>query len=757
MEPGEFSVGCNPQGLTQGYFQQLFRRVFVPVVGCFIWGCGGQMAQVTPTAPSTSQTNLIHFKGALGSTIRLQLWVAKHQVTEKSASVPKDCPQVPVRFKFLERPEAIGLSVEGFPKELEQDLSILINRPQCVFAFVSTAPNSAERHWLTRLGHHLTQDQFGVATLSSSTSVSPTLSKQLETLVTTAVNQPSRAPIVFSKTSVALRTYETKSQGELECQLNMVVDNPEGLAHLELAVAALQEALSNQTGPYYQPYFSRIQLQPSSEGFFTLSVQFNLPTRLLKSQLPKILGLLTKRISRWASPMRMLNARRTSLNALLEEKDYPRSYLERTARTNLIFGRKGPDQWHRALHEVGYAGWITGITPWFHPKKMHVNVGLSKDTLSEKDFEIAFFKEALEEQLESLEKAASPPMASSNSKKLIVMERKEHRQHLRLVIGLPVHARSTLTPYVLANVEHCLKARSRHPLQVDLVAGTLVLQTDFKAAELSAVLDQWKLLIQSPCTPLVMPEDTSQQPSALDIVHRAQQMGDPTPDSGGTSISARDNRLSPRIWWQHLFAAEPPLQFFSAGPIPRSQLSHAIHDWQPWKTEKSWRENKNTRLGLELAAGRSLIYENHLLVPFHNLSPRRRMLLDAVCAFVTLDRDSPAQCKRIRSVYLGGADIITFEPRLRTTKQTVRERLKTYFFNVGNKDPRLVRSALRTVVLEHERMANASSSTVEWLQNVVWEPDQAWRHKMVWDGLFPEENADTELMSLMKTLATRHL
>ena len=66
-------------------------------------------------------------------------------------------------------------------------------------------------------------------------------------------------------------------------------------------------------------------------------------------------------------------------------------------------------------------------------------------------------------------------------------------------------------------------------------------------------------------------------------------------------------------------------------------------------------------------------------------------------------------------------------------------------------------TALRSAVLKNETEINSASAALLWMQLRLWEPGRDWLTKSLWNGLFPEHTATSELAEALKSLGNETL
>ena len=182
----------------------------------------------------------------------------------------------------------------------------------------------------------------------------------------------------------------------------------------------------------------------------------------------------------------------------IAERDNVAAHTERLSRTTLIYGPQAPKRWYAHLSQMSYHDWNAAIGSQLKANRMLVEVGLSKDVIGTPNFEMAFFEEALAEQLREMKSGASPIVASPRADILLFHQRPGPYQSLRLVIGLPSAVRQRLTPTIKQAVSDCIRANGRHNLSVDFQQGTLNLQAQFPVNQLKSVLENWSDILKQP-------------------------------------------------------------------------------------------------------------------------------------------------------------------------------------------------------------------------------------------------------------------
>ena len=313
---------------------------------------------------------------------------------------------------------------------------------------------------------------------------------------------------------------------------------------------------------------------------------------------------------------------------------------------------------------MSYHDWNAAIGSQLKANRMLVEVGLSKDVIGTPNFEMAFFEEALAEQLREMKSGASPIVASPRADILLFHQRPGPYQSLRLVIGLPSAVRQRLTPTIKQAVSDCIRANGRHNLSVDFQQGTLNLQAQFPVNQLKSVLENWSDILKQNCSskslslPLTKETSPLLETAGLEILVDEGRLTQST----GTHIVVGENSSSARRWWQSLLAQRPPFQFFAAGPLDANSIAPHLNRWAPYLPQLSWSDlhSSSSSIAHKLTQGETITTPSRVYVPMANLSPRRRIILDAVCLYLNQQK-APAQCTVERSPYLVGIDALSFE------------------------------------------------------------------------------------------------
>ena len=456
-----------------------------------------------------------------------------------------------------------------------------------------------------------------------------------------------------------------------------------------------------------------------------------------------------------------MSARRDLHAQLALEANEPGAYAERLARTRLSFGMNANERWLNQLVKVSHYDWLNSVLPQLDAQAFMIEVGVSKAVIGTPDFELAFFEEVLAEDLRRVGQRKAPSVASTRTDILIFHKRPQTRQSLRLAVGLPARSRTQLTPHIQQAIKNCLQSKSGFNSVVDFEHGTLNIQSHFPPSRLHDLLEEWSALLKRPCGPMNLTSSTKMlqsQASPRDTlndlvagnVHRAV--------STGTQILSHENPMSGQLWWHTLIAQRPPVQFFAAGPLGSENIAPLLNVWSPWTPALGWSNlavsKQNLASGLLAGAGISL--NNVEYVSIKGLSPRRRVILDGVCAYLALV-DAPARCTAERSPYLSGIDVLVLRDANPQHKGTIRQRLKRFLLTSTPDFEERVADALRRAILKNERAINSSGLAVMWMQERLWEPGRQWLAKSLWNGLFPEESAILELSAALKNLGEETL
>ncbi len=228
--------------------------------------------------------------------------------------------------------------------------------------------------------------------------------------------------------------------------------------------------------------------------------------------------------------------------------------------------------------------------------------------------------------------------------------------------------------------------------------------------------------------------------------------------STGTHVLSNQNPLSAQRWWRTLLAHRPPVQFFAAGPLGAERIAPELNRWHPWSPALTWSNLSvsNDNLASGLLKGDIVTLNNIEYIGLKGLSPRRRVILDAVCTYLRL-MDAPAHCTAERSPYLIGIDVLVLRDAKPQQKGTLRQRLKRFLLTPTPDIEKRVSDALRHAILVNERSINTPNLAVVWMQKRLWEPGRGWLAKSLWNGLFPEETAILELSTALKSLGEETL
>ncbi|MGB0647379.1 MAG: hypothetical protein ACPGQS_09415 [Bradymonadia bacterium] len=715
----------------------------------FIAACGGVAKQSTSTSVS-AEPNMVKVVRHLGSTVHLQLWTSKDELKKTGSPDAAICASSPLPIQLRIRSEALGIAVSGFEHEVSQTIDALAKQPGCLKTWVNAGSGAASL--ISRLAETLSNDQFQLAAIVGTAQSIENLTPAIRKITRSDQLPQHKASTSSARAQSRLQTFQSSGPGTIKIKVPLQLEDPETLATFELITEALRLALSNKE-------HAQVHLTPSSTPHeFFLEVSRVARTENVKEVLLKLIDEVCIR-EEWRSPSHFLAARASLEAAYIHEGDEVDAHAERLSRTTLFYGSQAQSRWYDQLSRMSYHDWNDAIETHLQPNSLLVEVGLSKDVVGTPNFEMAFFEEALAEQLREINNGASPIVASPRADILLFHQRPHRHQSLRLVIGLPSELRDRLTPTIKQVVADCIEANSLHDLSVDFQQGTLNLQAQFPVKQLKSVLDNWSDILKQNCsaTNLTVPLTANTAPRAA--THGLETLlneGIHT-QSTGTHIVVGQNSSSARRWWQSLLAHMPPFQFFAAGPLDANAIAPHLNRWSPYTPRLSWSNLHalSTNLAHKLTEGEIITTPDKAYVPLLNLSPRRRIILDAVCLYL-VQQKAPAQCSVERSPYLIGVDTLSFENSHPEKPGKMLVRLKRFLLK-NTPDSTALATALRGAVLKNEAEINAASTSVLWMQQRLWEPGRDWLTKSLWNGLFPEHTATIELREALKTLGDETL
>jgi hypothetical protein len=731
---------------------------FKTTLACFglilLSACGGAPKQI-PQSTEPMPVNLIEIPIEIGSSVELQLWAERSQLSKKTLKLSEDCAATTLPIELRLRNESIGLVLNGFPNEIHRSLSAIIKEPACLHSYLKQTQTVAPPNLLRRLAGHLENNKFDLGVVKASKASLAVFKPQLASMLALKSQKTRSIQPTSNAIQSRLKTYQSSGKGELRVGFPLHLPTPEALADFELVVAAIRSL-------EYKYKWASIKLIPMAQrGRFVLELAQNTPTKQIKSRLAELIEDICLDGEQWSNAQNFIQARKMIESELSKESDTPSAHAERMARTHLIFGSQANERWYRRLTEVGHHEWLKSVESKLQAEAVMIEVGVAKTIIGTPDFELAFFEEVLAEELRDVGRRKPSSVASTRSDILVYHKRPQKHQSLRVTVGLPERSRSSLTADIKQTIADCLRSNRKYEVVVDFEHGTLNLQSQFLPSKLDDVLDDWSEAFEQSCTPMTLPTRTPPtQPigSATTSLHGLIAAHQERVASTGTQVLSHQNPMSAKQWWRELFAQRPPVQFFAAGPLGSEHIAPLLNRWQPWVPELTWARLavSKSNLASALLKGERVELNSALYVPLPGLSPRRRVILDAVCSYMELSR-GPAHCRAERSPYLMGLDVLVFHDVQPQHKGTVHQRVKRFLLTPIVAKEQHITDALRAAILENERAINSASAAANWMQRRLWEPGRGWLAKSLWNGLFPEESAVLELSAALKSLGEETL
>lgn len=699
--------------------------------------------------------NLIEVPTEIGSSVQLQLWLARSNLSKSALKRRENCAASALPMELRLRPEAVGLVLNGFPGEVKSSLRALMDTPGCLHAYLDDAKTVKASSVLAQLARHLQHKKFDLGVLTASTESTAIIKTNLAPIL--GPRSDNRLPLnpVTGVIESRLKTYQSSGKGELRVGFPLYLPTPEALADLELVVTAIRNLGLKGT-------WASVKLLPTPQtGLFVMELVQHTPAEQVKSRLTQLIKDICLDHDQWSNAHNFILARRAIESELTKESNISSAQAERLGRTQLIFGAKANKRWHSRLTQVGHYEWLKSVQSRLQAQAVMIEVGISKDVIGTPDFELAFFEEVLAEELRHLGQRKAPSVASTRSDILIYHKRSQKHQSLRVAIGLPRSSRSGLTANIKQTISDCIRSNRKYDIHVDFEHGTLNLQSQFIPAKLNDVLDDWSEALRQSCRPMTLPARQGQavpSPFVTDSLHNLISDRRAPATSTGTQVIINQNPMSAQRWWRALFAQRPPLQFFAAGPLGSETIAPLLNRWQPWVPELTWTKLtvSKSSLASKLLNGERVKLNNAVYVPLSGLSPRRRVILDGICAYFKL-QNAPAHCRVERSPYLTGVDILIFRDVQPHQRGSLHQRVKRFLLRPLDPKDKRIATALRQAILTNERSINAPSSAVKWMQQRLWEPGRGWLAKSLWNGLFPEESAVLELSAALKSLGEETL
>ncbi len=418
-----------------------------------LMACGGTSPQ-TQKLKTSSPINLMEIPSELGSTVQLQLWVARTRLSGAPLRNAEQCTPGGLAFTLLERPEAVGLVVSGFPGEIGKSLKALVDTPRCLESYLNASQPISDSTVVDRLAQHLTASKFRLGVIMASQDSIRSLKPTLALLIADQRKQTHSDAPSTTLVQSRLKTYQTAGEGLVKLGFPLQLSTPEALADMELAVRAIRNSADTKN-------WESVELLPTSQtGRFILELVQNTPTEKVKATLADLIRDLCFEHDQWSNPRSFMAARHVIKSELTYEMDEPSAHVERMARTRLSFGSQANERWQKQVVQVGHYDWLKSVRSQLQPQSVMIEVGVSKGIIGTPDFELAFFEEVLAEELRHIDERQAPSVASTRTDILIFHKRPQNHQSLRIAVGLPESSRTSLTSAIQQNIKECIHSYS---------------------------------------------------------------------------------------------------------------------------------------------------------------------------------------------------------------------------------------------------------------------------------------------------------
>ena len=277
----------------------------------------------------------------------------------------------------------------------------------------------------------------------------------------------------------------------------------------------------------------------------------------------------------------------------------------------------------------------------------------------------------------------------------------------------------------------------------DFGLGTYAFEVVFHPLEMDDVFQQLREHFANPCPAAMLPEaeGTQDEPPTLlkEIVYGIAER----PSSNGTSLPVGIGALSGSLWWSELMNDRPPIQLLTVGPLSSHDFGDHVRSLNHFFGDKDFGKDSYaiTSFNRSTPPEGVTVFNQTLVHIRRNLTPRKRMLIDAACHYLSKKVSDVIRCRRTRTPSSPLADFILFEFKgVSLPKALVQKWSLALRKDQQTRDKKSLLDALRWTAIEHENRMNHPGSLLTWHEDVLWQPNSDWKMKNLGTDLIPDLN-----------------